>query len=260
MILQVSMYKSTVLLILLAVMVPSSGSAWAATWTGAGDGIDWNDANNWDTFSVPGPVEEALFNPPPELGPIIWGEVEVGTIHGPKWSSDSNQVMDVATGNLTVNGEWRFANGGSGTAIVNVSGDPNITINGAWRASNSVSDYSIINIAGATISCDWFRIGDDGGGQINIIAGTLNIAGKMDFTARQARPILFKMTGGSVNIGGALQAPGHTNGSGAVTIQLDAGTLRCGSFTHEGARYLIHNLFVVEARCIPSYRPYPLST
>jgi hypothetical protein len=231
------MYKNATFWLLLVPMLGVVNGASAATWTGAGIGDSWCTPENWDSNSMPGAAEIARINPPPERGPVIDCSLTVGSIEGPKWSSASNQVMDVSGGTIVINGQWRWANGGSGTATVNISGDPNITINGVWRASDHGSDYGVFNIDGGSISCDWFRIGDDGGGELNMSGGTLNVAGVVDFTARAGNPVTFNMSGGVLNVGDALQAPGNAGGAGVVTIYLDGGTVTCGAFTHAGVAY-----------------------
>ena len=32
------------------------------TWTGAGDGLNWSDANNWDTNTLPAAINNVLIN------------------------------------------------------------------------------------------------------------------------------------------------------------------------------------------------------
>ncbi|MHC4863961.1 MAG: lamin tail domain-containing protein [Planctomycetota bacterium] len=231
------MYKKAFFSVFLVLVLGVVEGASAVTWTGAGLGYSWCTAENWDSNTVPGPSDVARINPPPEQGPVVNCNVTVGSIEGPKWSSNSNQVMDVTGGTIVVNGQWRWANGGSGTATVYISGDPNITIDGVWRASDSGSDYAVFNIGGGSISCDWFRIGDDGGGELNISGGTVDVAGVVDFTGRKGNAITFNMTGGELNVGDALQAPGNAGGAGAVTINLDGGVVTCGAFTHAGVSY-----------------------
>ncbi|MHC4621317.1 MAG: Calx-beta domain-containing protein [Planctomycetota bacterium] len=214
-----------------------AGRASAATWTGAAPGDSWCTPENWDTNAVPAPNEIARINPPPEFGPIVDCDIEVGAIEGPKWSSDSNQVMDILGGTIVINGNWRFANGGKGTATVNIGGNPHITINGTWRACDTIADLAVINIFDGTISCAAFGIRDDGGGELNMSAGTLDVAGDFSLFARGGKPIACNMTGGSIYVGGTLKAPGHANGADKVTINLNGGTVRCAAFTHTDVPY-----------------------
>jgi hypothetical protein len=148
--------------------------------------------------------------------------------------------MDVIGGTIIINGKWQFANGGTGTAIVNIIGNPDITINGVWRASDSPADYAAFNIYGGSISCDAFGIQDDGGGELNMSSGTLDVAGDLNLLCRGGKPITFNITGGSITVGGTLKAPGHANGADKVAINLDGGTVHCGSFTHTDVPYAMN--------------------
>ncbi|HUW20239.1 MAG TPA: sialidase family protein, partial [Sedimentisphaerales bacterium] len=224
-----------VLLVLVAGLVNCS---LAATWTGASVGDSWCTPQNWDTNAVPGAAQTARINPPPERGPVIDCDVAVGSIEGPKWSSNANQVIDVTGGKVVVNGQWRFANGGSGIATVNITGSPDITINGIWRASDSSLDFAVFNVSGGSISCSEFKLGDDGGGEINISGGTVTIGGNMTLGGvRGAADITITMTGGLLDIAGAFQAPPAAGGPGIVTINLDAGIIQCALFSHGEAAY-----------------------
>ena len=83
----------------------SPANADTITWTGNGSGDSWCTPQNWDGDTVPGQGDTAHINPPPGQGPVINCDVTVGDIHGPKWSSSSDQVMDVTPGTIIVNGQ-----------------------------------------------------------------------------------------------------------------------------------------------------------
>jgi len=218
--------------------IAAAGKVCAVTWTGNGNGVSWDDGQNWDGGTVPGPADVAYLNPPPQRGPVIDSSLTVGSIQGPKWSSDSNQVMDVVGGTVVINGDWRFANGGIGVATVNIGGSADITVAGWWRASDAFSDFAVINIGSGSISCNQFRLGDDGGGEINVSDGFFDVVEDLDLNGRGQNPITLSVTGGLITVGGALKAPGNVAGAGVVNINLNEGTIRCASFTHAAPYYL----------------------
>lgn len=53
----------------LALVPALSIEAATITWTGAGDGTNWNDASNWDSNAVPTSVDEAKFTGNSGLAP-----------------------------------------------------------------------------------------------------------------------------------------------------------------------------------------------
>ncbi|MHC4573266.1 MAG: hypothetical protein ACYS76_03915 [Planctomycetota bacterium] len=125
------MVKKAVFLIFLAALWGSVEGAFAGTvtWTNAYPWSRlWHSVENWDPPTLPGRTDEVYINSPPEYGPAIDSDVNVLDISGPRYNSDSNQVMDILAGTVAVNGRWEFGNGGSGTATINIANDPRITV------------------------------------------------------------------------------------------------------------------------------------
>jgi len=236
--------------VLLSALV-TSASAITYTWTNDYPwSVLWDDALNWDPSGVPGASDEALISPPPERGPAIDWDTSVGDMHGPRWDSDSNQVMDIVYGTVVVNGQWLWCNSGSGTGTINISGSPYITINGLfsgihsgtgilnitdsatiesndeWRMVDGGGAVGIFNIGGsANIAVhERVRLADDGLAVLNI-SGDANIVIDGDLTAGYNSGATFEayISGGSLSVGGSFQI--GNDGSGVIDIS--GGTVNC---------------------------------
>ncbi|MHC4676257.1 MAG: choice-of-anchor U domain-containing protein, partial [Planctomycetota bacterium] len=145
-------------------------------WVGGSGGDSWCVKENWDVSYLPGDITRVNINPPPERGPIIDCDVHVFRIRGPRSNSDSDQVMDVKSGNVLIDDYWEWASDGSGTATLNIIGSPDITIGGIWRGTDGGT--SILNIEGSpNILCKQrIRFSDVDGTAafINISGGYIN--------------------------------------------------------------------------------------
>ena len=209
----------------LAVLALACG-AYAATWTGDGDGTSWDDPANWDT-GVPGQFEEVHIEPPPIQGPIIDTDVECGIVYGPIYdANDSNMVMSVVSGNVKINGMWRFCQGGDKSVTLTISGGS--VSCGEWRWSDSSGDYGIVNVSGGSVTCSRLKIGDDGGGELNISeGGSVTVAGP-EITMNGTQAVTITVDDGTLTIAGKWDVAGDTS------INLDAGTIEVGNFNPSG--------------------------
>lgn len=214
------------------------GTASEVEWTGGGMGNSWCTAGNWASDSVPGSSDMIVLNPPPARGPVIDCDVKCGEIRGPVWCSDSNQIMNIKSGTVTISGRWRFANRGDGIATISVSGG-SITVNGDCRWSDSGGTYGIVNVTGGAIRCKGIQIGDEGGGEINVsgnglidIDGVLNLGG-----SRGDAPLAVNMNGGMIHVGREFRCPSNTGRAGITMVKLNAGSIHCGAFSHAEAAY-----------------------
>jgi hypothetical protein len=173
-------------------------------------------------------------------GPAIDSAVYVGDLHGPRWSSDSNQVLDVVGGTVVVNGEWIWCGSGSGTGRINVTGSPDITFIGLF--GGIYSGTGILNINDTptiTSNSDWRMVdGNDAVGILDIagspeiaIHGQVQLADEglavLNITGDPSITIDGDLTGG-YNSGGILQAyisGGSTSIGGSFQIGRDGGGL-----------------------------------
>jgi formylmethanofuran dehydrogenase subunit C len=94
-------------------------------------------------------------------------------------------------------------------------------------------------MSGGYVYADFIRFGDDGGGELNLSGGTIDLSGYLQFTGGAGNAVTLNMTGGLINIDGWFQAPSEANGADAVTINLDGGTIRCKWFTHADVAYAL---------------------
>ncbi len=195
-----------------------AGGAWAATWTGLGDGTSWNDPANWDT-GVPGSAEDVRMDCPPTQGPIIDGDVDCGQIEGPAYAGSAGclSVMEILSGTVNIGGQWRFANE-EAHALVNISGG-DITVNGDWRWADSSGGYATVNVTGGTVTTPRLKIGDLGGGELNISGdAVVTINGEFDMDGDEAQIL-------TINGGTLIVAQFGPNAN--AKINLDAGTFEC---------------------------------
>jgi hypothetical protein len=178
------------------------------------------------------------------------------------WNSPNDQVMDVTSGTLLVRYGWDWSSGtgtatidingapdvnvvdgwlapDEGTGILNISGDPNIVVSGGLAGAAVNGSFFEINMSGGYVYADFIRFGDDGGGELNLSGGTIDLSGYLQFTGGAGNAVTLNMTGGLINIDGWFQAPLEANGADAVTINLDGGTIRCKWFTHADVAYAL---------------------
>ncbi|MHC4675993.1 MAG: right-handed parallel beta-helix repeat-containing protein, partial [Planctomycetota bacterium] len=228
-------------------------------WTNAGGNQKWEDANNWNPSGIPSADDTAMVNPP-ALGPIVDCDVGVRGIDGPKYDLPGNQAMDITGGTIDCNEYWYWAWSGSGTGTINISGSPVITVEGDWRGAEDATgilnisgsptidvaeswrggDQSgsvyVVNVSGGNVSCGGFTLGDEGICELNLSAGTIDIADSMKLSCRSGGSTTdVNMTGGLITVGGEFEAPKEIGGT--LTISLHGGTIDCNEFTHAGTQW-----------------------
>ena len=249
------MSKKLTFLVFLVLLLGAVKGASAGRYTWTNDypwSVLWDDALNWDPPGVPGASDEAFINAPPERGPAIDWDTSIGDMHGPRWDSNDNQVMDIVYGTVVVNGEWVWCNGGSGTGTVNISGSADVTIsevfggiyggtgilnvsnsatitsNDEWHmvdGSGAVGIFNIGDSANITVH-ERVRLADDGLAILNI-SGDPNITIDGDLTAgyNSGGTLEAYISGGSLDVGGSFQI--GNDGSGLIDIS--GGTVNCRS-------------------------------
>jgi len=228
-------------------------------WTNDTGNSNWCDSDNWNPETVPDTGDTAIIDATsPDRGPIIGIDcnANVGTIQGPNSAFGHTQVMDVNTSGTVNARTWDWTDG-IGTAIINVNGSPSITIGGgSWRAPddgvgilnisgapNIIVDGDLrgadgagsfyINMSGGHVSCLNFKIGDNGGGELNLSGGTLIISNYFIFGGdRGSAPVTINMTGGYMSVGSKFMIPASAGRAGAVEVNLDAGVIDCTEFLH----------------------------
>ncbi|HUT28866.1 MAG TPA: LamG domain-containing protein, partial [Sedimentisphaerales bacterium] len=219
------MCRKLILLICVLLVAALSGPARAARWTGGGDGTSWYDSDNWDP-NFPGQYEDADINSPPGQGPRIDGDVECGIVRGPCYNSNVAQGMDILSGNVKMNGMWRFKNEGTGLATVNITGG-DITVGGDWRWSDDPDTYAVVNVTGASVTCPRLKIGDNGGGELYIGPGAVvTVNGECSFSGNA--PTTLTVDGGLLDVKVKLEPT-----TSQVKINLDAGTIHCATLDVE---------------------------
>src|SRR5262249_48068750 len=76
-------------------------------WTGAGDGMNWTDASNWSTHTVPNPANDVTINTGVATTINLTGGVQ--NIHS--LTVGSNPALSVSGGSLTVRNTSQLAGG-----------------------------------------------------------------------------------------------------------------------------------------------------
>ncbi len=244
----------------LIVFVLGAG-AWGAdvSWTNADPCDDsWCTPGNWQDSAVPGPCDVAIINPPPEQGPIVGlgCSVDIGEIHGPKWNSNDNQIMDITGGTVVVGGDWQWGTSGNGTATINISGSPDISVLGWWwrgpdrgtgilnisgdpniivvghlKQADSPGALGLVNIDGGTITVggNWY-LGEDGDSNVTISSGLINVSNNWTMQCREGSDCDVNISGGQLTFGGNIQMGAwFRNVTGTATLRFSDGSIDANS-------------------------------
>ncbi len=224
------------------------------TWTGLGDGNSWCTPENWDPPGVSEASDWVYIYSLPYRGPVIDCSVNVGHILGPRFDSDSNQVMDIISGTIVVDEEWYWGAGGSGTTIINISGSPHITVNGmmcgtdagktefnmsgnptlicngTFRVGDGGNTLTIFNIGGGSTSIqdDW-KWGNDGDVVLNMSGGSIDIGTDWKMHCCHGANTDVNMTGGEIWVGGSVLAADSCDNTQVATIELSGGSINADS-------------------------------
>jgi hypothetical protein len=246
-----------------------AGSAQAATynWTNIGDGNSWCNRFNWDpNTAVPGPQDDARIrlDGGADRGPVIDCPVHVGLISGPYRDQD----VDITT-NLTVNiaTHWEWDDVDNGWSHVNITGSPDLTIGGKWWIADSDNAKCELNISGnptitvgtemITTTADnddprkfWLNMSngsldvagrfawDEGGGEMNVSGGATVECGELFYSGELGVPWTLNLDGeGTIYVIGAFTVLDEPEGDANAFMNLDSGTLECGSFNHGDYKY-----------------------
>jgi|GEM_PF-3038694 len=253
-------------IVVLLAGVVSVSRADTITWTNLAVGdSSWCTNENWTSDTRPGSSDTAVIvGPSPDRGPIVGTgcAAKADQITGPDPCLGQTQVMDVnGTGSVTVKGwEWRY---GLGTAIINITDNATVDISGETGTFRGTDNgISILNIGGSAdiaITGDlrggdesgWFYInmsgglldiggefiiGDNGGGDIDMSAGTIIVGESMDMGGlRGSAPINIDMTGGLIRVLQVFRFPGSASRGGHIWMNLDGGVIDCNEFVHGGS-------------------------
>ncbi|MHC4864741.1 MAG: LamG domain-containing protein [Planctomycetota bacterium] len=260
-----------VVLATLVLGVAQSASAGIINWTNdAVDNNSWCNQFNWDpNTAVPGTSDTGRIRPPGR-GPIIDCDVDVGVINGP----GNGQEVDIVSGTVNIVGNWDWSSAG-GTATINITGSPTIEIGGNWdsprngtgrlnisgnptinvtgggaKLANDGGSWCEVNMSGGSLSITGRLMwGDDGGGEFNVSGGATVECGELDYTGQSGADWTLNLDGGTITVAGRMRIPEKTNGAGKATVNLDVGTLECGSFQHAEVAYAMdinEGMFIID--------------
>jgi len=254
-----------------------SVSAAEINWTNdVADSNSWCNRFNWDpNAAVPGTSDSAIIRRahitqgPLNRGPIVDCDVDVASIDGP----GNNQVMDVISGTVNITGDWNWQDaddtatinitgspiinigGGwpspkNGTGILNISGNPTIDVSGGAKLANDGGSWCTMNMSGGSLTIGG-RLGweDDGGGELNMSGGATIECGEFNFSGGGGDPWTLNLNGGTITVLARFRAPEDSAGAGLVTMNLDAGTLECGSFDNGSYAYAMdinEGIFIID--------------
>jgi hypothetical protein len=219
-----------IFLISLVLLLVLGNSASAELWTGEGDGTSWYDPANWDT-GVPGAMEPVDINDSsPQRGPIIDEDVECGPV---RHAYDASTDIDVLSGTWKINGVWRWCQGsGNPRSVVTISGG-NVIVGGDLRWADSGTAVGILNVSGGHITAPRIKIGDDGGGELNVTnGGSVTVTGN-EFDIKGSKPTTVTVDDGLIKVIPKFVFEGQT------TINLDSGTIEVGLFDPDGTVWVM---------------------
>ncbi|MHC4363793.1 MAG: formylglycine-generating enzyme family protein, partial [Planctomycetota bacterium] len=162
-----------------------------------------------------------------------------GDMEGAMASGTSFELNMSEDAYLEVSGGWlRVADDSGASAAINMSDSATLEVYDILRGSDTGSAWFATNMSGGYLFCYGFSIGDEGGGEVNIDGGTMDVDGDMDLGgARGSDPIAINVTSGLLSVWSGLLAPSNTSRDGAVTIDLDGGTIECDWFDHAEVAY-----------------------
>ncbi|MHC4866724.1 MAG: hypothetical protein ACYTEX_21820 [Planctomycetota bacterium] len=248
------MCRRLILLACIGLVLGLANVASAAIWTDASvDSNSWCDANNWNPAGVPVSGTPVDINCSAERGPIVDCDAESGDMFGPAYPADGNtceQVMDIVGSIFVISGQWRFCQGADAQATVNII-DSDVSVNGDWRWADSGNSYGIVNVIGSSVSAPRIKIGDDGGGELNISGGGEVICtGEFDPSDR--------VTGVGITVnGGSLEAQLFKPNNKAI-IDLAVGTIECATFEPAGtwAMDINEGSFTVDGNQVSKLQEY----
>ncbi|MHC4216515.1 MAG: hypothetical protein ACYSWP_24455, partial [Planctomycetota bacterium] len=230
------MRRRLVVLAFLVCLILTGDFVFGATWVGYYPwGPLWNMPENWDPVAVPGPFEPVYINPPPEQGPVIDFDAEVGDIYGPRFDSDSNQAMFIFHGIVTVNGNWEFGDNGSGTSFVTIYGEPDVTVAGEMRQRQGRAEVVISDSASLVVGSSLI-LADSGFASLEISGDPTVVIGS-DLGGGKNGGSWFEsyISGGEVSVGGSFFI--GTNGNGVIDIS-GCGNLLLDVFSGDSAAEL----------------------
>ncbi|MHC4478357.1 MAG: hypothetical protein ACYTEL_22185 [Planctomycetota bacterium] len=222
------------------------------------DEIDWIgtgsfcDPCNWDGGVVPGPDDEAVIDCDDGEGDVVIDcDFTVDRLHGPAFEGDCNQTMTIVSGTGLCNDRWRAAMEGDGIGTVDWTGGT-ITVVGEmrcnddakWRAYFNMSGTAVLDvgyrirsgdsggndnqthwtIAGDAIlvSANYLRVGDDGGGSVNIGGNASVTTGSDLYIVCREMSASMDFSGGETYVGDDLRIgnPGQAAGKAPTTADM----------------------------------------
>jgi len=175
----------------------------AATWTNAFPwSVLWHSAQNWDPPVVPGASDEAYINPPTEQGPVIDYDVTIMRILGPRFDSDSNQVMYIVHGTTNITENWEFGDSGSGTSSIYIDDGADVIVGQDILHRNGRAEIFVGGTAGLTVD-NQIHLAQYGSALLEV-AGDSNVNVEGDITAGSTAGSWFeaRISGGSVSTNG----------------------------------------------------------
>jgi hypothetical protein len=182
---------------------------------------------------------------------------------------------DPTTVNITGNGVLRVGSGGWDIAErtgsrweLNVSGNPEITVAGNMRSTyDGDHDRRItrfyLNMGGGTLDVNgrlsWGAIEGEGGpwggggGELNVSGGATIDCNTLAYEGGGERDWTLNLDGGTITVIGEFSAPRRdpnlAPGDANAFMNLDSGTLECGSFNHGGYPYAMdinEGVFIID--------------
>jgi hypothetical protein len=269
------MYRKLMFLISLVALLVLANGTFAAEikWDGGGVGDSFCTPENWEGDVVPGPGDRAEmewradgenhcvidcavvvndFRVPrggdPCLtivdfvsgGSVLAGNVDVGDDASFQWNFSGT------TSFITTDGEAKVADGGDTEVWWNISDDAYVEFAGKVRMGDGDGQTVHFNMSGGTMNIgpgEYWRLGDDGGGDVTISGGSINVFGegndgRIRFICRKATQII-TVTGGEQWCNGEYEIGGSTGGNNSSAfclMNMSGGIINAGSVRVGGGK------------------------
>jgi hypothetical protein len=250
-------------LISLVALLGLVNSTYAIDWDGGGADDSFCTPENWDGDVVPGPGQEAymeyrtdgenlcVVDCAAEVGDWLMpagggssdGPTTVNIVSGGSVVCDGGEMGDggygylnlSGTGSLTSNDELRFFDDGD-EGWLTIADDAAIVVYDNWRMGDG--DQTVhIDVSGGTIYTDgYWRLGDDGGGTVNISGGSINCGGEIRWICRGASQTI-TVSGGEQWSGDSYQIGHDCAGGETCDFTMTGGIINADQVRiHAGSR------------------------
>ena len=253
------MYRKLMFLISLVALLVLTNGTFAAEikWDGGGVGDSFCTDENWDGDVAPGAGDRAEmeYRGDGENTVVVDCAVVLDDFRMPSGGDPCLTVVNIVTGGsiltngcrigddysvsefnisgtgsfIATTGEAKVADEGDSEVFWNISDNGYVEFQGKVRMGDGGGNVAHVNISGGTLNIgdDYWRLGDDGGGDVTISGGSVNVNGDVRWICRDNSQTITH-TGGEFWCDGDYRAGEDTNGSKTCDVTVSGGIINSG--------------------------------